>query len=560
MRNIGYYRFRDGDMIFAADTTVGDHQVDIFLHIKREADPRALRRYTIGDVFVHGDRDDVLPPSDTTFVDSLYYINYLNVFRPTPILRGVFVTPGDHFSMRRTDWTQQYLSSYGVFRTTQIIYKDDTVRNDLLHADVLLSPQKRFSFSSELNAVSKSNNFAGPGVRVGFQDRGLFRGGELLSTNLTGRFETQIGGPGRGTNAYEVGAKTSLQIPRMVFFDRNRRPRPATATTRIDLGYTLFRRIGLYGLSSANASYGYMWRQNYHVWHEVLVPEISYNNLIYTSPEFDEFLANNRLIQRSFEEQFIIGLGYTYTRSTRTPRHGNRPHFLITVGVDEGGHIPEGINWLAGRVNDDGRPGEGYTLFGERYSQFIRFRPEIRHYVPIGINGNQIVSRLLVWTAMPYGNSEVVPFVKQYFAGGPMSIRAFRARSVGPGSYIADRESNLLVDQVGDLRLEANVEYRFTIAGMIKGALFADAGNVWLLQEDPQRPGGKFDSDTALEEIAVGGGFGIRIDPEFLVIRLDLAVPLRSPDLPQGERWIFDSTDQRVNRSPVLNIAIGYPF
>ncbi|MDQ3100937.1 MAG: BamA/TamA family outer membrane protein [Bacteroidota bacterium] len=555
LRNKGYYRFRDDDLIFAADSAIGGHLVDLHLHIKSTTFQQSLLRYTIGDVYIHGDRDEILPPQDTIFQDSVHYINYLNIFRPTPIIRGVFIKPGDHFSMRRTDWSQRYLSSFGVFRNTQIIYRDDSVKFGTLDADVLLAPQQRFTFSTELNAVSKSNNFAGPGVRVGFKDRGLFRGGEILNIDLTGRFEKQIGGPGQGTNAYEAGIKSSLQIPRLVFFDKVRRPRPNAPTTRIELGYTLFRRIGLYGLSSASASYNYQWRHNYHVWHDVQVPEISFNKLIFTSPEFDAFLGENRLIQRSFDEQFIFGVGYTYTRSNRTPRHGNKPYYTLTLGFDESGNVLNAFSAIGGD-----RPLEGYRLFNERYAQYVRFRPELRFYTPIGVEGDQIVSRLLVWSALPYGNSEVVPFVKQYFAGGPMSIRAFRARSVGPGSYVSDRESNLLVDQVGDLRLEANVEYRFTISGIFKAAVFSDAGNVWLLQEDPQRPGGKFNINTALQEIAFGAGAGIRIDPDFLVIRLDLAVPLRRPDMPRGERWIFDKTDEPVNRSPVLNIAIGYPF
>ncbi len=557
LRNKGYYRFRDGDLIFAADSTVGDHEVDLHLHIKSETLPQALLRYKLGNVYVHGDRDDILPPSDTIMHDSLYYINYLNVFRPNPIVRGVFLGPGDHYSMRRTDWTQSYLASYGVFKTTQILYSDENGRPGYLQADVILSPQKRFSFSSELNAVSKSNNFAGPGVRLGFQDRGLLRGGEILNVNLNGRFETQLGGQGGSTNAYEVGSKISLQIPRMVFFNRKKRPRPNSPTTRIDLGYTIFRRIGLYGISSANLSYNYIWRQNYKIWHEVQVPEVSYNSLNYTSPEFDAFLNENLLIKRSFEEQFILGVGYTFTYSSREPRSVNKPYYTAVLGFDEGGNIPYGITRLFQEP-----PETGYTLFGERYSQFFRFRPEFRFYMPIGINGDQIVSRLLFWSAFAYGNSEVVPFVKQYFAGGPMSIRAFRARNVGPGSYVSDRASNILIDQVGDLRLEANVEYRFTIAGMVKGAVFADAGNVWLLEEDPQRPGGKFDTDDALQEVAIGAGAGIRIDPEFLVIRLDLAFPIRRPDVPRGQRWIFDEQTEQVDfeKRPLLNIAIGYPF
>jgi outer membrane protein assembly factor BamA len=150
--------------------------------------------------------------------------------------------------------------------------------------------------------------------------------------------------------------------------------------------------------------------------------------------------------------------------------------------------------------------------------------------------------------------------VKQFFSGGTNSVRAFRARSIGPGTFTSTSESNVLIDQVGDIKFEANVEYRFTLSGFVKAAFFADAGNVWLLRDDPQRPGGQFNLGTAMDELAVGAGFGIRFDPEVIVVRLDLATPLRRPDLPAGDRWVFDDQYAKLADNFILNIAIGYPF
>ena len=135
---------------------------------------------------------------------------------------------------------------------------------------------------------------------------------------------------------------------------------------------------------------------------------------------------------------------------------------------------------------------------------------------------------------------------------------------MGPGTYAPDPDSipnNLLVDQVGDILFEANLEYRFPIGtGYLRGALFADIGNVWLINEDPDRPGGKFDWSTAPDELAMGAGFGLRFDPEVIVVRLDLATPLRRPDLPAGDRWTFDDQQPRLSDNFILNFAIGYPF
>lgn len=557
LRNHGYYQLHETSLIWAVDTTVGSMQADALLRPAPHTTAADMKRYYIGKVFVHGDHDPLLAPSDTVAVDSIYYVDNLNMYRPRAITRGVFIRPGRPYSQRTTDLTRQYLSSYGVFSNVAVKYRVDSTRTDLLHADVLIVPQKRFSLFTELNAISKSNNFAGPGLKAGFKDRDLFRGAELLSIDLNGRFETQLAGAQRGTNAYEIGAKATLSVPRLMLFNFLRTARSSVPTTRIEMGYGLFRRIGLYGLESANLGYGYVWRTSGRAWHDLRIPDISYNNLYYTSPEFDLFLGANPAIRRSFDEQFIIGVGYTYTFSTRRGRN-DRSWALLSFGADEGGNLTSAVFSATGP-----RPEGGYTLFGERFSQFVRLRPEVRWYQALGRKGAQLAMRVLASSAWAYGNSSTVPYVKQFFSGGTNSLRAFRARSMGPGTYTPDHQlgnSNLLIDQVGDIKFEANLEYRFPIAGFIKGALFADAGNVWLMNDDPQRPGGKFDARTALDELAVGAGFGIRFDPEVIVVRLDLATPLRRPDLPQGDRWTFNDQHPRLSDNFILNIAIGYPF
>lgn len=562
LRNTGYYYFTDDDLEFAADTSVGEHQVDIRLRVKSTTRSKERTRYTLGAVYVHGDHDDLLSAQDTLVVDSLLYVDYLGMYRPTTITRGVFLRSGQPYSQGRTDRTQQYLSSYGVFSGVSVDYLDDSTAQGLLNVNVMLTPQKRFSLFSEFNAISKSNNFAGPGVKAGFKDRDLLRGAEVFTLDVNGRFEKQFAGAGEGTTAYEIGAKASLTIPRLLLLNRWRSARSFVPTTQLNLGYGLFRRIGLYGLESVNVSYGYSYRQNRNVWHDLKLPEVSYNKLYYTSAEFDAFLEENLATRRSFEEQFIIGVGYTYTRSTQAGK-GDLSWWLMTIGGDEGGNIPAAIFSAV----DGTRPDDGYTMLGQRFSQFARVQPEVRWYQKLGNHGAQLAARILTSVAIPYGNSSTVPYVKQFFSGGTNSLRAFRARNVGPGTYSptvtsADDAvaSNLLIDRVGDIKFEANLEYRFPIAGFVKGALFADAGNVWLQAEDPQRPGGKFRTAHALEELAVGAGAGIRFDPEVIVVRLDLATPLRRPDLPQGDRWVFDDQAPRLSDNFILNIAIGYPF
>lgn len=554
VRDHGWYRLKEDQLEFVADTSLGNHRIALELRVKPGTDPASLRRYTLGKVYVHGDRDPLLPPNDTTRVDSLCYINYLDNYHPAAITRGVFLKEGQHYSERQQDNTTRYLQSYGVFRNVEVKFTEDSLNPGILKTDVLLHPQKRWSLFSELNATAKSNNFVGPGLRVGFKDRDLFRGAEILSAHLNGNFETQVAGAQKGTNAYELSGRISLQFPRIVPFRFLRTSRASVPTSRIDLGYGLFRRINLYGLEAFSTSLNYNWRQGRHIWHEVGLIEVGYNNLYYSSDDFTDYLNENPAIQRSFEQQFIIGAGYTFTISTKR-RKPSQGWVLLSLGADEAGNLLS----LAMRATGP-RPDQGYTLFDEVFSQYVRFRPEGRYYRPLGRKGGLLATRVLVNMGLPYGNSEVLPYVKQFYSGGTNSVRAFRARGVGPGSYVPTGGRDVLVDQTGDIKFEANAEYRFTIAGYFKGALFTDVGNIWLVNDDPQRPGGKFEWRTALDELAVGAGFGLRFDPEVIVVRLDMATPLRDPALPKGDRWVFDDFRPRILDNVIFNIAIGYPF
>jgi outer membrane protein assembly factor BamA len=202
-------------------------------------------------------------------------------------------------------------------------------------------------------------------------------------------------------------------------------------------------------------------------------------------------------------------------------------------------------------------------ILGVPFSQFIKAESDFRHYLKLG-DDSQLASRIIVGAGFAYGNSEELPFIKQFFIGGTNSLRAFRARSIGPGSYDnAANSSSFLADQSGDLKLEFNAEYRAKIYGLVKGALFIDAGNIWLMNNNPIKPGAQFSKDF-LNDIAVGVGAGLRFDFSFLILRTDLAFPIRKPYLPDGQRWVVDQINFGNSlwrkENLVFNLAIGYPF
>jgi outer membrane protein assembly factor BamA len=216
---------------------------------------------------------------------------------------------------------------------------------------------------------------------------------------------------------------------------------------------------------------------------------------------------------------------------------------------------------VSGEESTDERP---YEIFGSRFSQYSKLSTDFRYFTNYD-EDRKLATRIIIGAGIPYGNSVVMPYSKQFFSGGPNSIRAFLPRTVGPGSYITPEENQTdYLDQSGDIKLELNLEYRFPLVSVLKGAIFSDAGNVWLVRANEFTPGGEFKADRFYKEIAMGVGFGFRIDLSFFLLRLDLSIPVRKPYREEGNRWVFDEISlgkkQWRRDNLIYNIAIGYPF
>ena len=280
------------------------------------------------------------------------------------------------------------------------------------------------------------------------------------------------------------------------------------------------------------------------------------------TPEFSHLLDVNALLRRSFEEQFIIGMTYSFTYNEQiVEKKRNQTYF--NFNVETSGNTVSLVNNIFSEHKSS--PENPVELTGAVYSQYVRTDFDLRHFRKI-TQHSKIAMRLFAGFGYSYGNSSVLPYVKQFYSGGVSSVRAFRARALGPGVYIRNDSTslNFYFEQGGDIKLESNIEYRFDIISFLKGALFVDAGNMWLLRSNPALPGGTFDSSTFLKEIAVGAGFGIRFDANFFVLRMDLAFPIRKPWYALGDRWSLKeikpwNSDWR-SENLLLNIAIGYPF
>ncbi|WP_299754188.1 BamA/TamA family outer membrane protein [uncultured Pontibacter sp.] len=581
LKNKGYYYFSPDLLIFSVDTTVGNRQADVLMRVKNAASAQALQPYDLDDIFIFANYSigDSLSTNDTIDFRGYHYIPNENYVRARHLLDGVFLEQDSLYTREDHLLTIKRLSGLSAYKFVNIDYERDTANTGKLDAFVYLTPALKKSLRAEAQMVSKSNNFAGPGLKVSFRNRNAFKGSEVLSVELTGSFESQVGGRGTGTapeevevpdntnlTSYELGVQANLAIPRIVspFNLRNLRTE-FVPQTRIGLGFNFLSRSGYYRMNSYNASYGYTWRPKEELTFDVTPINLQYVRLVDSTRFFADFLEDNPFLQSSFESQFIVGSIYQLTYSTQM--HKDRTSNIFDkVTLDVSGNLVSGIQSLAGAhtpTDDDPR-----TLFGDRYAQYVLLDNDFRHYLNLG-KESQLVWRLATGVGYSYGNSSTMPYVKQFSIGGPNSIRAFRARSIGPGSYEpSTSETFSFFDQTGDIRLETNLEYRFPIFGFFKGAVFTDAGNIWLLRDtfkedgSLNKPGAKFEASDFLNELAVGTGFGLRIDIEFFVIRLDLGIPVRVPYLPKGERFVLDKFNGSFSGDygMVLNIGIGYPF
>ncbi|WP_439879856.1 BamA/TamA family outer membrane protein [Pontibacter sp. MBLB2868] len=580
LKNRGYYFFSPELLIFSVDTTVGNRQADVLMRLKRAASTKALQAYTLDDIYINAEYSlgDSLSVNDTINVRGYHYIPNENYVRARHLLRSVFLDQDSLYTREEHLLTIKRLSGLSAYKFVNVDYQLDTASNNQLDAFIFLTPAMKKSLRAEVKMVTKSNGFAGPGLNVSFRNRNAFKGSELLTVEFTGSLESQVGGRGSGSassevanpgnnnlSSFELGVQTTLSIPRILSpFELKNLRTEFVPQTRIGLGFDFLNRVDYFQLNSYNASYGYNWRPQEKITFDATPINLQYVRLNSTE-FFDSLLTENPYLRRSFENQFIIGSIYQATFSTQMFEERTNT-FFDRLTFDLSGNLVNALHSLTGASTPDND--EPRTLLGQAYAQYVLVDNDFRHYFKIG-DESQLVSRLVTGVGYSYGNSSTMPYVKQFSVGGPNSIRAFRARSVGPGTYNdTTKLAFSYFDQVGDIRLEGNLEYRFPIAGFFKGAVFVDAGNIWLLRNTYDdngniiREGGKFEAADILDELAIGTGFGLRIDVDFFVIRLDLGIPVQVPYLPKGERLVLDKFNGSFSGDygMVLNIAIGYPF
>lgn len=560
LRSRGYYYFRPEYIVYEADTTQTPGRVALRMRLAEGIPEAALRPYRVGSVSVSLS-NPVGGPVDTMTLGPVQvrYQQPLKI-RPRILREAIALAPGQLFNVEAQNTTQTNLDKLGIFSSVSLSVPPlDSLggsSGDSLEVRIAATFDKPIQADFEADLTSRSNSYLGPGLSFGLRHNNIFKGGEMLSLNLTGSYEWQTGNRSQyetrpsAVNSYAFGLNASLAIPRIVApgFVYRGQTRPARTTFKI--GADLMNRPKYFRMLSLNLSAGYDFRTSLYSSHSLTVFKLTYNRLLHTSHAFDSTMARNPAVALSFSDQFIPALNYLYTFD-RTYGRRQRDRFVFQASLTDAGNL------LAGIYEAFGSHGTK-RLFGSPFSQFVKGTAEFKWFHRIGQH-HMLASRWMVGAGYAYGNSRVLPYSEQFYIGGANSIRAFTVRSLGPGSYrpSADRTDGYW-DQTGDFKLEANVEFRFRMIGNLGGAVFVDAGNIWLLKNDPQRPGGVLQGRGFWNEIALGTGAGLRYDVGVLVLRLDLGIGIHTPYSDPDKRGYYNIRNFKEGLG--LHLAIGYPF
>ncbi len=577
LKNKGYYRFNKDFIFFQADSSAKSLEVDLLMNIhkfqKKGSDNTIIKtshkKYVINKVYVFTNFDQKEALSlgenyynnlDTTYVNGIYFISKgIDNLNKRVVIQSNFIQEGEHYSLYNANKTYKHLNSLRLFKIINIQFNTvDSLENDSLNlgyldCNIQLSKFLLQSYTIELQGTNSYGNI-GAGGSLLYRHRSLFGGAEITDFRINGAVEA-IDEQNVAGNYYttEMGGNVTVSIPKFILpvFKAEKFSKKYSPKTQIFAGYNFMDRID-YRRTIANMSYGYIWDGNKFLKHSVKLLELNAVKLPYATQEFKDYIDSTNL-RSSYDDHLVSVTSYSLIFNNQDIKK-RRDFYFFRLNTEISGNILFGISELTNASKDENG---SYTIFGVPFSQYAKFDLDFRYY-DVTNNSNTLAYRFFGGVGIPYGNSESLPFEKMYFSGGANSIRAWSVKDLGPGSY-SGGSGTRFPNQTGDIKLEANIEYRFKMFWVLEGALFIDAGNVWNLNSD-KLEGGLFRMDEFYKEFAIGSGIGTRFDFSFLIFRLDFGVKLRDPALPDGERWILGNRNLTWQDDVIINIGIGYPF
>ncbi len=605
LSNNGYYLFTKDYIYYEVDTTLADNKINVTLGVKNFAYKysdysdsiveRPHQRFYIKNIYIQPDfvskkmdyvkKDTIRIESGTgkEIQDTVkgkevdYYILHTEElkYKTKVLLNCVFIRKGELYQLQNVDDTYKRISELKSFKTINIFF--NRAGGDYLDCFIQLSPIAKQSFTIESEGTNTGNGNLGISGSIVYQNRNLLKGAEVLELRLKGGIEAQHTensnsanlNPASQFNTVEIGPEMNIYIPRFLIpfkVHASKRSNPKTIFT----SSFNFQQRPDYTRYITNLSFSYTWKETAKKRHTISPFVINFVKVALRGNFLDN--TNDLYLINSFTDHLATSTRYTFTYNEQNiKKEENFSYFR--VNGESSGNILRGIYNIGNSINpntfvkdDQGR----YTVFDVAYSQYLRIDGDYRYY----FNSNEInkvVFRIAAGIGKPLANFTALPFERSFFSGGANGIRAWQSRTLGPGSY--DDGEEISFGQIGDGQIEANIEYRFKMFKMLKGAIFVDAGNTWLQKKDISRPGGDFQFDRFSKEIAIGSGVGLRADFSFFIIRFDIGLKVRDPKFSEDKRWVienlFDAEWKRVYRTNnsnrkydffTFNLGIGYPF
>ena len=559
-RNSGYYFYKPEYVTFRADTIQRPGFVQLQVVPAAGIPDAANRRYHLGRTTVRMFGNDTHELTDTLQLRdyTIYYNGGESGKMPLrfgALRRNLFYRKGMLYRQNVMSFVQQQLSGMDVFSSVNMRYmpRDTTALNDTLDIEITGILDKPYDGEFTTKVTSKSNGQIGPGLSFSMSKRNAFRGAEKLKFEVHGSYEWQTNSSLQGRssviNSYEYGTSLSLDYPRLIFPGAHKFSRRAQTSTSFVLDATWMNRANYFSMVSLSARAAYTYQARPTIKHEFVPLRLDYDELLSTTGTFDSIMNANQALYVSMRDQFVPSMRYTFTYSS--PRRARNPRTFI-FEVKESGNVTSGIYAAFGKPFKQ----KDKKLFNVPFAQYVRLLAEFREEFRLTPR-TSIATRIGTGVIFSYGNSTAAPYNDLFSVGGANSIRAFTVRGVGPGSYAPGGAEYSYIDQMGDFKIEMNAEYRFPIVSMLSGAVFLDAGNVWLLDADANRPGGTFDISRIGKDLALGTGFGIRCDLDFLVLRFDIGVGIHAP-YDTGKSGYYNMP--KFGDSLGYHFAVGYPF
>ena len=594
LRNRGYYAFNSDFITFTADTVAGSKEVALTMHVQPPRQPgqsaadatEALRDstqlhvpYSVRNIyFVVGTPTNDASTRNFNFAGAdtvrykditVLYCNTDRFIRPNILEEKCHILPNAPYSATRVERTYESLAQLGILKFINIDMRQIGMIDGRMYMDayILLTRNKKQSVSIELEGTNSEGDL-GFGVGLTYQHRNLFHHSELLTAKLRASYESLSGNlEGLINDKYtEVGAEVGLTFPQLKapFLSKAFKLR-SRASTEFTVS-TNYQERPEYTRVIAGAAWKYKWtspsrkHRGYNERRTFDLVDINYVYLPHSTIDFiDQIAPTNPLLRYSYEDHFIMRMGYSYYRTNRRIPTGKQNSFTIQPSVstlrlsaEMAGNLLYGLS----KATDMNKHGGAYKIFGIQYAQYVKGEADYTHVANLNAR-NAIAVHAGLGLAYPYGNSSMVPFEKRFYAGGANNVRGWGVRTLGPGSYESKNNVLNFINQCGDISLILSLEYRMRLFWVFEGALFIDAGNIWTIKNYPTQPGGEFKFDKFYKQIAAGYGLGLRMDFTYFLLRLDLGLKAHDP-ANGAERWPL--IHPNWHRDATFHFAVGYPF